>query len=139
MRAIAGNRATAGPDVAQDADVLPSARERLLERQQVAQLLLDEVADHPLGLRAEDVEGVRLRLPVRRRLQREQADLRTVAVADDQLVLKRDRRERLAGQPDFEPLALHRHGLAAALQGIASEGHHDTHARQTTGEGAAAG
>ena len=50
--------------------------DRLLERHHVAELLLDQVADHPLGLRAEDVEGVRRLLVVRRRLQREQPDLR---------------------------------------------------------------
>ena len=49
-----------------DLDHREDARERLLERQQVAQLLLDHVADHPLGLGAEDVERVGLDLLVRR-------------------------------------------------------------------------
>ncbi len=45
--------------------------ERLLEGQQVAQFLLDQVTDHALGLCTEDVEWVRRGLVVRRCLQRE--------------------------------------------------------------------
>ena len=60
--------------------------ERLLGGQQVAEFLLDDVADHRLGLRAEHVERVRRNVVVCRGLQRQQADLRTVAVRDDDLV-----------------------------------------------------
>ena len=62
-------------------------RERLLERQQVAQLLLDEVADHALRLGTQHVERVGLDLLVAAALQRQQAHLGAVAVRDDQLVL----------------------------------------------------
>ena len=58
--------------------------------QQVAELLLDHVADHALRLRAEDVERIGLVFGCTRRLQREQADLRAVAVADHDLMLRRD-------------------------------------------------
>jgi hypothetical protein len=44
--------------------------EWLFERQQVAQFLLDQVTDHPLGLRPQDVEGVGRHLVESRSLQR---------------------------------------------------------------------
>ena len=51
------------------------------------------VADHALGLGAEDVERVRpVELRVGGALQGEQADLRAVAVGDDELVLLGERR-----------------------------------------------
>ncbi len=74
-----------------DLDHRQQRGERHLERQQVAELLLDHVADHALGLRAEHVERIGLVRLVRGALQRQQADLRAVAVADDQLVLLRRR------------------------------------------------
>jgi hypothetical protein len=43
-----------------DLDHRQERGERPLGRQDVAELLLDHVADHPLGLRAEDVERIRL-------------------------------------------------------------------------------
>ena len=60
--------------------------ERLLEGQEIAQFLLDHVADHALGLGAEDVERVCFHLLVGGRLEGQQPDLRPVAVRDDQLV-----------------------------------------------------
>ena len=74
-------RVVEGGVVGIDLDHGQDRRERNLERQQVAELLLDEVADHPLRLGGEDVQRVRLDLRVRGALQREQADLRPVAVA----------------------------------------------------------
>jgi hypothetical protein len=44
--------------------------DRLFERQQVAQLLLDQVADHPVGLRPQDVERIGRHLVEGGRLQR---------------------------------------------------------------------
>ena len=70
-----------------DLDHRQQRRQRLVEGHQVAQLLLDEVADHALRLRAQDVERVGRHLRVGRALERQQADLRSVAVGDDQLVL----------------------------------------------------
>ncbi len=78
-----------------DLDHGQDARERTVERQKVAQLLLDHVADHPFGLSTEDVERIGLDLLVRRGLEGEQPDLRTVAVRDDQLVPVGDRRQLL--------------------------------------------
>ena len=45
-----------------DLDHRQERREGPLERQQVAELLLDHVADHPLGLGAEHVERIGLDL-----------------------------------------------------------------------------
>ena len=113
-----------------DLDHRQHRRERFVEGQQVAQLLLDEVADHALRLCAEDVERVRLDLLVRRALQSEQAYLRAVAVRDDQLVLERERGQRLGGDPDVGALVLGGHRLAAAEQRVAAQGYDDAHARK---------
>src|SRR6185295_1551440 len=51
--------------VALDLDLRQQRREALFERQLVAELLLDQVADHPLGLRAEHVERIRVDFGVR--------------------------------------------------------------------------
>ena len=48
--------------------------------------LLEDVADHSLGLRAEDVERVGLDIRVRRGLERQQTDLWAVAVGENQVV-----------------------------------------------------
>ena len=74
-------------------------RERLLEREPVPELLLDEVTDHPLGLGPQHVERRLGHLPVCRFLQGEQPDLRAVAVRDDQLMLLADRRQMVTRQP----------------------------------------
>ena len=43
--------------------------------ERVPQALLEQVADHPLALRPEDIERIRRDLPVGLTLQRQQADL----------------------------------------------------------------
>ena len=100
-------------------------RERLLEGQQVAQLLFDDVADHALGLRAQHVERIRVDGVVGRGLQRQQPDLRPVAVRDDELVAGGDRRDPFGRRPDVGPLVLRRHRFAAPQQRIAAEGDDD--------------
>ncbi len=95
--------------------------------QQVSQFLLDQVADHPFGLGTQDVERIRRDLVVRGRLQREQPDLRPVAVRDDQLVLLRHGGERLAGRRHVGTLPLHGHRLAPALQRVAPQRDDDPH------------
>ena len=102
-------------------------RERRVRRHHVAELLLEDVADHALGLRAEDVERVRLDLRVRRRLQRQQADLRAVAVGEHQLVLLRDGGQRRRGGADVDALVLGGHRLAALEQRVAAQRHHHAH------------
>ena len=95
-----------------DLDHGQERRERSLEREQVPELLLDEIADHPLRLRAEDVERVGLDVLVGGALESEQAHLRAVAVRDDELVLRRDTGQGLGGDADVGALVLDGHGLA---------------------------
>ena len=98
-----------------------------LGREQVADLLLDEVADHALGLGAEHVERIGLDVLVGGALQREQADLRAVAVRDDELVVAGDPRESARGDPDVRALVAGGHRLAPLEQGVAAESDDDAH------------
>jgi hypothetical protein len=102
-------------------------RETLLERQLVPELLLDQVADHPLRLGSEQVERVRVDLGVGGALQREEPDLRPVAVGDDELVVERKGRERLARDARVRALVLRRQRLAAPEQRVAAERDDDAH------------
>ncbi len=110
-----------------DLDHREDRRKRPLDRQQVADLLLDEVADHALGLGAEDVKRIGLNVPVRGTLEREQPDLRTVAMGNDELVLAGDPRERGRRNPDIGPLMPGGHRLAPLQEGVAAERDDDTH------------
>ena len=104
-------------------------RERLLERQQVAQLLLDQVADHPLGLRTRARRtGTPGASSYAAACSASSPTCGPLPWRDHELVLERERGERLAGGADVGPLALDGHRLAPALQGVASEGDHDAHA-----------
>jgi hypothetical protein len=96
-------------------------------RQLVAELLLYQVADHPLGLRAQQVERVRVDLGVGRALQREQADLWPVPVRDDELVLEGDRRQGLARHAGVRTLVLRRRRLAAPEERVPPESNDDSH------------
>ena len=102
-------------------------RERDVAGDHVAELLLEDVADHPLGLRAEDVERVRVDVGVRRRLEGEQPDLGSVAVGEHELVRLGDGRQGRRRAADVHPLVLRRHRLAPLQQGVAAERHHDAH------------
>ena len=86
-----------------DLDHREQRRERLVERQPVAELLLDQVADHPLRLRTEHVERRVGHVLVGRLLEREQPDLRAVPVRDHELVVLGDRREPIAGDAARSP------------------------------------
>ena len=116
-----------GRVAAVDLDHREHGRERLLEREQVAEFLLDQVADHALGLRPEHVERIRLDVGVRGRLQREQPDLRPVAVRDHQLVLLCDGRESASRDAHVLALRLGRHRLAAPQKCVATQSHDDPH------------
>src|SRR4051794_24252219 len=100
-----------------------------LEGQRIAELLLEHVADHPLRLGDENVERIGVDGRVGRALQREQADLRAVAVGDDQLVVGRHRGERLARRAGVLTLVLGGQRLPAPQQRVASEGDDDAHAQ----------
>ncbi len=99
----------------------------LVRWEQVAELLLDEVADHALGLRAEDVQRVGVDLLVRRSLEREQTDLRAVAVRDDQLVVGRQRGKRPACGSHVHTLVLCGQRLTPAEEGVAAQRDDDPH------------
>ena len=103
--------------------------------QLVSQLLLDEIADHALGLGAEHVQRVRLDLLVRGALQGQQTDLGSVAVADHEFVVARQWRERYTGREDVGPLVGGGHGFAPPQQRVASQcddNPHDQPARVAT-------
>ena len=110
-------------------------REALVGRQQVAQLLLQQVADHPLRLRTEHIERVLGDIGVRRRLERQQPDLGAVAVGDDQLVLARERGERGRRDAHVPALVLDGHRLATLQQGVTTQGDHDAHGWAPAGGG----
>ena len=118
-----GERRIAGVDLDHGED----RGERHLGREQVAELLLDQVADHPFGLRPQQIQRIGLDVLVRRRLQGEETDLRAVAMGQHQLVVLRHRGQRLCGCPDVRPLRLGGHRLAPLQQGVATEGDEDAH------------
>jgi hypothetical protein len=55
-----------------------------------AAALFQDVPDHPFGLRAQYIKGIRLDLGVRRGLQRQETHLRSIAVRKNQFVLAGD-------------------------------------------------
>jgi hypothetical protein len=94
----------------------------------VPELLSEPVTDHPLSLGAERVERIWLTEGrVSFTLQGKQADLRAVAVTNDQFVLGGKGREGVRCAPHM-PLLDHGIGLFAAFQErIATQGNHDSH------------
>ncbi len=85
------------------------------------------IADHPLGLGPEDVERVRLDVLVGGALQCEQADLRPVAVRDDELVVAGDPGEGARGDPDVRALVAGGHWLTPLQEGVTTESDDDAH------------
>jgi hypothetical protein len=95
----------------------------------VAQLLGEPVADHPLGLGTEGIQGIGPgQGGIALALHGQEPDLGSVAVTDDQLVRGGERREGLRRALDV--MVLNRGvGLVVALQqGVAAEGDHGQHA-----------
>jgi hypothetical protein len=87
---------------------------RNLDRQQIAQLLLDHVADHAFGFGTEYVQRVGVLGVVGIALQGQQADLRAITVGDYQLVALGDLGDLFAGNPHIVALVFRGHGFAAA-------------------------
>ena len=73
--------------------------------------------------------GIRLDVLVRGGLQREEADLGSVAVRQHELVLLGDGCERPGGDSDVGALDVLGHRLAALQQCVAPEGDQNSHAR----------
>ena len=111
-----------------DLDHREDRRKRDLEGKEVAELLLDEVADHALRLGAEDVERVRVDLGVGRALQGEQPDLGAVAVRDDELVITCHAGESLRGVRTFARWLSAVIGSPRLRSALPAERHHDLHA-----------
>ncbi|CAI8779185.1 NAD-specific glutamate dehydrogenase [Pseudomonas sp. IT-232MI5] len=100
---------------------------RHFEIEQVAQFLFDDVADHAFGFGTEHVQRVRADGGVGRRLQRQQADLRAIAVGDDQLVAGMDLGDLLGGDADVGALIVSGHRFTTAEQGVTAQSYDDTH------------
>ncbi len=101
--------------------------EGALEREQVAKLLLDHVADHPFGLSAKDVERIRFDSFVRRALNAEQSDLGAVAVRDDDLMFDGHGRDGESGQTHVGTLMFSGHRFSAPQEGVAAECNDNEH------------
>ena len=90
--------------------------------QRIFQLLLDHVADHAAGLGPQHIQRIGLVRLVGRALQRQQPDLRAVAVGDDQPVPGlNDARQRARGLAHVGPLVFGRQRLAPPQQGVAAK------------------
>jgi hypothetical protein len=113
--------------VAIDLDHREDRGERDLRREEVSQLLLDQVPDHPLRLRPEDVERIRLDVLVGGCLEGEQPDLRTVAVGQHHLVVLGHWSDRPGRGPDVVALHVDGHRFTALEQGVATESDEDAH------------
>ena len=87
----------------------------------VVELHLDDVADLAFGLGAQHVERIRVDAGVRVAHQREEPDLRAVAVRDDEPVPARDGREQSRRLARGVTLGVRLQALAATQQGVAAE------------------
>jgi hypothetical protein len=85
-------------------DDLREQRRHGCSAQLVDELLLKQIADHPLALGSEQVERVRGHVRIGLALERQQADLQAVAVGDHELVLAREHRDRLDCRAHGVPL-----------------------------------
>ena len=83
--------------------------------------LVEEIADHPLGLGPEHIERVRPHVRVGLGLEGEEAHLRAVAVRDDEAMRGVERRDCLRRVADVGLLMRGLGRLAAAQQGVAAE------------------
>ena len=120
-RVLEGRVARRHFGLADQADDLP-AREGVLER------LEQEVADHPLGLRTEDIERVRVRQRrVGRALVGQQPDLWPVAVGNHHLVVPRQWRQGGHSRFDMLLLDLGHRDLTTLQERVAAHRHHETH------------
>ena len=90
-------------------------------RDEVDELLLDQVADHADGLCAENVERVHRNFLVRIVLKRDEADLRAVAVRDHEFVAFIGLGDLFASDAHVGLLDVAAHGFAAFLKGVAAE------------------
>ncbi len=111
---------------------LREQRGHLKAGQRLAQCLLQQVSNHPLGLRTKDIERVWAGVRVRLLGQREQSDLRPVSMRQHESMLTREARERARRGIHVALLDGLVHPLATAEQRVPAERRHDQHQRAST-------
>lgn len=110
-----------------DLDHCQDGGQGLFRRQQIPQLDFEHVPDHALGFGAEHIERIGLDSLIGVRLQREQTDLRAVAMGHHDFMVGHQGRDCRRGYLHIRLLILLRHRLPTFEQGIASERDHDSH------------
>jgi hypothetical protein len=85
-------------------------------RQGIHQLLLNQIADHPFGFCAQDIERPGCLRIVGLALKGQQPDLRTVAVGDDDLMVTRKVCKGVRREPHIGKLRRSRHRLDRAAK-----------------------
>ena len=96
-------------------------------RHEIDKLLLNHVADHADRLGADHVERIHRHFLVGVVLQRQQADLRAIAVRNHEFVAFIGLGNLLAGDADVGALIFAAHRFAALEKGIAAESNNKTH------------
>ena len=90
--------------------------------------LEEEVADHALRLGDEGIEWIGMgEVRIARALEGQQADLRAIAVRNDEVMVKGERCKRLDCRNDVLLLELGERGLASFQERVASQGDDDSH------------
>jgi len=96
-------------------------RDSASRRELVQERLIEEITDHALRLRAEDVERVGLHVVIGLRLERQEADLWSVAMGDDEAVRFMQRGDRPRRGPDVGLLVGCLRRLAPAQKRVPAE------------------
>lgn len=105
-----------------DDDLRQQGDNRAVMIQHIFQRLFDHVANHPVGLGPQQIKGPSVCL------QRQKADLRTVAVGYNQLVPGADNRGQGArGAFDIVALRIRCHRFAPAQHRVSAQGRNDQH------------
>ena len=111
-----------------DLDLGQQCRDRAVMAQGVLELLLYEIADHAVGFRPQHIQREHLIGFVGGTLKCQQADLRPVAMSDNQLVAGLDDLCQRCGRGgDVGALGLRGQRFATAQKGISPEGCNDKH------------
>ena len=121
------SRLVKGRVVGVDFDHGQNRGELLAGGEEVLELLLDDVADHAFRLGAEHIERKRLVRLVSGTLQGEQADLRSIAVRDDEFVLHGERRKRGRSNTDVRALVFRGKWFAAFQERVSTQSDDDAH------------
>ena len=105
---------TEGRILGVDTDLSQKRRQQCPVGKQIAEFLLDHIADHPFAFSAEDIERISAVLRPGGGLEGKQADLGAIAMGDDDLMAGADKHgKRRRGLADIGSLRVGCHGLAA--------------------------